>query len=252
MNAIQTNDFTKSLSAMRDIYPNPKAILCISAHWMTEGSWVNRMERPKTIHDFYGFPPALSAIQYPAPGSPETADMVSRLITDPKIHVTDEMWGLDHGTWSVLRHIFPEARIPVLQLSVYISKPAEFHFEVGRKLAQLRDHGILIVGSGNIVHNLRTIRWESDAQPYDWAIEFDEWMKSRLRGRDFKSIVEDYTSTDAGKLSVPTPDHYYPLLYALGASDSGDELTYPFEGIQNGSISMRTICFKPENPSAAP
>lgn len=245
MNALESNDFTKSLQAMRRLCLNPKAILCISAHWMTEGSWVTRMERPKTIHDFYGFPQALFDIQYPAPGSPEIADLICETITNPRIHADNEMWGLDHGTWSVLRHIFPEAKIPVLQLSMYMSRPAEYHFKLGTQLRQLRDQGILIIGSGNIVHNLHTIRWEPDAKPYDWAVEFDEWIKSRLEEKDYKTITESYQITEAGKLSVPSPDHYYPFLYALGAADEDDEMNFEFEGIQNGSISMRTISFKP-------
>lgn len=219
MNALETNAFTQSLKGMRELCPNPKAILCVSAHWMTEGSWVNSIEKPETIHDFYGFPQALFDIQYPAPGSPETAHLVSQMVEDPKVYANASMWGLDHGTWSMLRHIFPEAEIPVLQLSIYISQPAEYHFKLGTQLKQLRDHGILIVGSGNIVHNLRQIRWENDAKPYAWAMEFDEWIKSKLKTRDFTSITEGYKTTEAGRLSVPTPDHYYPLLYALGASD---------------------------------
>lgn len=244
MNAIESNDFTRSLKRMRDLCPHPKAILCISAHWMTEGTWVTHMESPKTIHDFHGFPQALFDVQYPAPGDPEIADFICQTITNPRVHADDEMWGLDHGAWSVLRHIFPEAKIPVLQLSMYMSRPAEYHFKLGAELKQLRDHGILIVGSGNIVHNLRTIRWEPNAKPYDWAIEFDEWIKSRLMEKDYKAMVESYQTTEAGSLSVPSPDHYYPFLYALGASDEDDEMNFEFEGIQNGSISMRTVSFK--------
>ncbi len=243
MNALESNDFTNSLKSMRRLCPNPKAILCISAHWMTEGSWVTHMEKPKTIHDFYGFPQALFEIQYPAPGSPEIADQICKAITDPKVHADDEMWGLDHGTWSVLRHIFPEAEVPVLQLSLYISQPAEYHYKLGTQLRQFRDQGILIVGSGNIVHNLRTIRWEPEATPYEWATDFDEWMKARLLGRDDRAVVENFMSSEAGKLSVPTPEHYYPLLYSLGAADANEKPNFLFEGVHNGSISMRTISF---------
>ncbi len=243
MNALEDNDFTKSLNSMRDLCPNPRAILCISAHWMTEGSWVTRMENPKTIHDFYGFPQALFDVQYPAPGSPEVAEFICNTITDPQVHPDQEMWGLDHGTWSVLRHIFPEAKTPVLQLSMYMSRPPEYHYRLGTKLNQLRDQDILIIGSGNVVHNLRTLSWSEDAKPYDWAIEFDEWMKDRLLNRDDRSIIEDFKKTEAGRQSVPTPDHYYPLLYALGAADADEKPKFVFEDIHNSSISMRTMYF---------
>jgi len=241
MNALDDNSFTRSLGRMRGLYPHPKAILCVSAHWMTEGTWVTHMRKPKTIHDFYGFPEELFAIQYPAPGSPEIAEMVSATVTDPKVHADDEMWGLDHGTWSVLRHVFPDAKIPVLQLSIYMAQPPEYHYRIGKQLRKLRDHGILIVGSGNIVHNLRQIRWEADAKPFDWAVEFDEWVKARLEKRDFKALVNDFAKSPSGRLSVPTPDHYYPLLYTLGAMEEGDQLRFEYEGIQNGSISMRAL-----------
>lgn len=243
MNAIETNEFTESLRRMRAHYPDPRAILCVSAHWMTEGSWITRMPHPKTIHDFWGFPKALFDVQYPAPGSPEIAEEICAAILDPKIHPDDEMWGFDHGTWSVLRHIFPEALTPVLQLSVYISQPSEYHYKMGTQLRALRERGILIVASGNIVHNLRRIRWETQPEPYPWAIEFDEWAKEKLLARDHQALVSDFQKTEAARLSVPTPDHYFPLLYALGASDLNDEIHFEFEGIHNSSISMRTIRF---------
>lgn len=244
MNAIQTNDFTKSLEGLRSLFPNPLAILCISAHWMTEGSWVTAMPNPKTIHDFYGFPQPLFDVQYPAPGSPAIAEMISELCLDPKIHKDNEMWGLDHGTWSVLRHIFPEADIPVLQLSLHMEKTAEYHYKLGQQLKTLREKGILIVGSGNIVHNLRVIKWEPNPEPYEWAIEFDQWSKEKLLAGDHKAFINDYLKSYAGKLSVPTNEHYYPLLYTLGASDENDQMKFEFEGIHNGSISMRTISWQ--------
>jgi 4,5-DOPA dioxygenase extradiol len=247
MNAIEKNDFTKSLEGLRRLYPNPKAILCISAHWMTEGSWVTAMSKPKTIHDFYGFPQALFDVQYPAPGSPEIADLISQSTLDPKIHKDEEMWGLDHGTWSVLRHIFPDADVPVLQLSLHMEKPAEYHLKLGQQLNQLREKGILIIGSGNIVHNLRVIKWEPNPEPYDWAIEFDKWSKEKIIARDFNALINDYRKFHAGELSVPTNEHYFPLLYTLGALDENDHLTFEYEGIQNGSISMRTISWQSKN-----
>jgi len=245
MNALENNAFTRRLADMRELYPNPRAILCVSAHWMTEGTWVTHMAKPKTIHDFYGFPQALFDIQYPAPGSPEIAEHIARTIAAPMIHPDDEMWGLDHGTWSVLRHMFPDAKTPVVQLSLYMAKPAEYHFHLGEQLRALRDQGVLIVGSGNIVHNLRLLQWEPDAKPYSWAEEFDQWVKTKLETRDFKSIVNDARSTQAGQMSVPTLDHWLPLLYVLGASDVTDRLTFEYEEIQNASISMRCLSFMP-------
>ncbi len=247
MNAIETNPFTQSLAGMRKLCPRPEAILVISAHWITEGIWVTPMKKPKTIHDFFGFPKELFEVQYPALGSPEIAEMICKTVSESQIQSDNEMWGLDHGTWSVLRHIYPDAEIPTLQLSLNIAKPAEFHYKLGRALRQFRDKGILIVGSGNVVHNLETIKWGQDLQPFVWAIEFDDWIKSKISSRKYESLVGDYHRSKAGKLSIPTPEHYYPLLYSLGASDDNDTLKYEFEGIQNGSISMRTFSFVPKD-----
>jgi 4,5-DOPA dioxygenase extradiol len=243
MNAITENDYTASLHALRRALPQPRAVLVISAHWMTEGTWITHMARPRTIHDFFGFPPALSAVQYPAPGSPEVAELVRRCVEDPAIQLDDELWGLDHGSWSVLRHLFPEARVPTLQLSLNIAQPASYHLALGRALRPLRDEGILILASGNLVHNLRRIRWEENAVPFDWAREFDDWCRQKLLARDDRALAEDYLKSEAGRLSVPTSDHYLPLLYALGAADERETVQFPFEGIQNGSISMRSVRF---------
>lgn len=241
MNAIEENDFTRSLSGMRNLCPEPKGILCVSAHWMTEGTWVTHMTKPKTIHDFYGFPPELFAVQYPAPGSVELSSLVARTVPDPKIQLDEEIWGLDHGAWSVLRHIFPEAKIPVMQLSLYMAQPPEYHFQLGRKLRHLREQGILIVGSGNIVHNLGKIQQEANAPAYPWATEFDARAKEMLEDRDSRGLLTEFFQTEAGRLSVPTAEHYLPLLYVLGAADEKDELTFTFEGMQNASISMRSF-----------
>lgn len=241
MNAVESNDFTAMLAGLRELYPSPKTILCISAHWMTEGSWVTHMENPKTIHDFYGFPQALFDVQYPAPGNPKLAEEISERIKVPTVSLDNEMWGLDHGTWSVVRHIFPEANIPVVQLSLNMEAPAEYHYELGKKLRSLREEGVLIIGSGNIVHNLRMLKWGDDATPYPWAIEFDQWSKEKLLTRNYLSLVHNYHATEAGKLSVPTPEHYYPLLYVLGASDESDRISFHFEEIHNSSIAMRTF-----------
>lgn len=243
MNAIENNSFTQMLTALGKKLERPQAILCISAHWMTEGTWITQMERPKTIHDFYGFPQPLFDIQYPAPGSPDIAEAIHREIFTPHIHLDQEAWGLDHGTWSVLKHMYPEADIPVMQLSLYMGKSPEYHFQLGRELAKLRENGVLILGSGNIVHNLRKINWDKTAAPHDWAVEFDEWSKEKLLKRDFMALQNDFLKTEAGRLSVPTMDHYYPLLYVLGASSNKDEMKFEYEEIQNASISMRAFSF---------
>jgi 4,5-DOPA dioxygenase extradiol len=241
MNAVRDTRFTRKLRELGTRLPRPKAILCVSAHWMTEGTWVTHMGRPKTIHDFYGFPQELFDIQYPAPGDPATADRISRDSSDPSIHPDNELWGLDHGTWSVLRHMYPEADVPVLQLSLNLVEGPEFHFALGEKLKYLRREGILIIGSGNIVHNLRRVSFDDHARPFDWAVEFDAWVKQRLQDGNYKAIVEEARETEAGRLSIPTPDHWYPLLYALGAADGGEPLRFEYEGIENASISMRCL-----------
>lgn len=241
MNAIQDNAFTRKLGELGRVIERPKVVLCVSAHWMTEGSWVTHMPKPKTIHDFYGFPKPLFDVQYPAAGSPEFADLIRSEVKDPTVNMDDETWGLDHGTWSVLRHMYPEANIPVLQLSIYMAQPPEYHYRLGEQLRKLRDQGVLIVGSGNIVHNLRQIDFSPSANPYDWAIEFDEWVKERLVRTDYASLTNDAYNTRAGKLSIPSPDHWYPLLYTLGASDEQDCLRFEYEGIDHGSISMRCL-----------
>jgi 4,5-DOPA dioxygenase extradiol len=243
MNAIETNNFTRTLTRLGEEIERPEAILVISAHWMTEGTWITHMEKPKTIHDFYGFPKPLFDIQYSAPGRPDIAMAIQREITDPKIHLDSESWGLDHGTWAVLRHMYPHADIPVMQLSLYMGQPAEYHMKLGQELTKLRDKGILIVGSGNVVHNLRKIKWEDKATPYEWAKEFDEWSKEKTTKRDFRALQHDVLKSEAGRLSVPSWDHYYPLLYILGASTNKDELKFEYEEIQNGSISMRCLSF---------
>lgn len=247
MNALEQNAFTRMLEGLAKKIQKPRAILMISAHWMTEGTWVLGVDKPKTIHDFYGFPQALFDIQYPAAGSPEIAKLVQSAIVDPHINIDNEMWGLDHGTWSVLRHMYPKADVPVLQLSLYMARPPEYHFRIGQQLAKLREQGVLIIGSGNLVHNLRRIVWETYAKPHDWAVEFDAWLKIKIENRDFMALVQDYHSTEAGKLSIPTMDHFLPVHYILGAAESSDELRFEFEEIHNASISMRAFSFWAKN-----
>jgi len=241
MNAVETNAFTQSLSELGKKLPQPKAVLCISAHWMTEGTWVTAMSKPKTIHDFYGFPQELFDIQYPAPGHPELAKTICDTVASPSIHGDKEMWGLDHGAWSVLKHMYPQAAVPVVQLSLYMARGPEYHENIGQQLAKLREQGVLILGSGNLVHNLRRIRWEAQAPAYDWALEFDEWCRQKLMAKDYRSLLYDFHNSEAGKLSVPSMDHYWPLHYILGAAHKDDVLNFEYEEIQNASISMRSF-----------
>lgn len=243
MNALETNAFTKMLGQMAAKIQMPKVILVVSAHWMTQGTWVLGMDKPKTIHDFHGFPQELFNVRYPAPGSPETASLISSAVTDLAIHQDLEKWGFDHGTWSVLRHMYPIAQVPVVQLSLDMTKAPEYHFKIGQQLAKLRDQGVLIIGSGNLVHNLRKIDWNPQAPPREWALESDLWFKQSLEARDFRALNTDYHQSLAGQLSIPTMDHFLPLPYILGASDSEDELRFEFEEIHHASISMRTFGF---------
>ena len=242
MNAILENEYTRTLTALGAKIPRPQAILMISAHWETRGmTRVTAMQNPKTIHDFGCFPQALFEVQYPARGDPALAHRVQEVVKDPTVQADLKDWGLDHGTWSVLRHLYPHADIPVVQLSIDMSREPEYHFNIGRQLSSLRDAGVLILGSGNIVHNLRRIIWAPDATPYDWAVEFDAWMKEQLLKGDYQSILKDYHKTEAGRLSIPSMEHYLPLAFILGASVDGDDLRFEYEEIQMGSLSMRSL-----------
>jgi 4,5-DOPA dioxygenase extradiol len=243
MNAIEDNDFTRTLARLGARLPRPEAVLCVSAHWLTQGSRVTGMPKPRTIHDFGGFPEALYEVRYPAPGSPELAALVRETIGGGAVRVDADEWGLDHGAWSVLRHLYPKADVPVVQLGIDYGAPARRHFELGEKLRPLREKGILILGSGNIVHNLSRISFDENAASIDWAVEFDAWVKERLETRDFEPLLGDLAAAPSGALAVPAPDHYDPLLYVLGASDARDKLRFEYEGIQNGSISMRSVSF---------
>lgn len=241
MNAIAENAYTKKLSELGRTLPLPKAILVISAHWVTQGTWFTGMDQPKTIHDFYGFPKALFDVQYPAPGSADLAKEAKSLVTTANIDTNE--WGLDHGTWAVLKHMYPDAKIPVIQMSLDHHASPEEHLKRGEALRKLRDEGVLILGSGNIVHNLRQINWDEKAAPHPWALEFDTWTKEKLQSRDIKSLLKGADASTAARLSIPTPEHYLPLHYILGASDVKDELQFEFEEMQNASISMRSLSF---------
>lgn len=242
MNAIRDTPFTRALANLGKTLPRPKAILCISAHWMTRrGTWVTHARDPRIIYDFSGFPRELFAVQYPVQGDPDVAERISKGSSDPAIQPDDGEWGIDHGAWSVLKHMYPAADVPVLQLSLDMTQGPEFHFALGARLKDLRREGILIVGSGNVVHNLRQVNFADDARPLDWAVDFDAWLKQRLEQRDYGAVLHNATESLAGRLSIPTPDHWYPLLYALGASDAADLLRFEYEGIENASISMRCL-----------
>jgi 4,5-DOPA dioxygenase extradiol len=238
MNAIEDNEFSRAWKQMAQEIPTPKAILCVSAHWLTEGTGVTAMSHPRTIHDFGGFPPELFAQEYPAPGAPELARRTKEMVTSTEI-VLDEEWGLDHGAWTVLKHMFPAATIPTCQLSIDYYKPPETHYALGAELRGLRSEGVLILGSGNIVHNLGMIAFEDRA--YDWATWFDSTIERLLRARDDEAIVNYSRLGRSARLAVPTPDHYYPLLYALGATGREEPIAFYAERVTLGSISMRAL-----------
>jgi len=243
MIALETNDTTKTWKAMGEAFGKPKAILCVSAHWLTQGVGVTAMTAPRTIHDFgASFPRALFDVQYPAPGSPELAARVKELLAPQPVVLDQQAWGLDHGTWSVLSKVYPDADVPVVQLSMDATKPPEWHFELAKRLAPLRDEGVLIVGTGNIVHNLPAMNWgERYCAPYDWSQRFNDYIKQAVaedapeRAVNFASLGQD-----AAK-SVPTPDHYWPLLYVLGARLPGDAVTFAPDHIEHGSLSMTSF-----------
>ena len=243
MNAVQKNEFTDFLTKAALHSPRPKAILAISAHWETRGTKVMRIEQPKTIHDFGGFPEALYKIQYPARGDVKLADSIVDLMKTHQVEA-DSQWGLDHGTWSILKYIYPNADIPVLQLSLNQNKTLSEHLAIARDLKSLRDEGVLIIGSGNITHNLRLVDWSGNPKPVDWAVEFDELIKKALLERNDKALTgPDQKNSTLWKTSNPSLEHYLPLLYAYGASDEADVIKFIFEGFQMGSLSMRAVRF---------
>jgi len=240
MNALASNKYTEAWRRIGDAVPRPRAILAISAHWYTGGTGVTANERPRTNHDFGGFPDALSEFQYPAAGDPSLAERVRELLA-PVNAEHDSSWGFDHGTWSVLAHAFPRADIPLVQLSIDATQPPKFHYELGARLAPLRDDGVLIIGSGNVVHHLRLRRWREGAQPYDWAVEFDQRVRDCLAGRDHEQLFNLDGMGEAARLSVPTPDHYLPLLYVIGLQEKTDNAEFAVDGIERGSIGMLSV-----------
>ena len=241
MNAVMKNRYTEAWSTIGRSLPRPQAILCVSAHWYLPGTAVTAMTKPRTIHDFGGFPRELYEVQYPAPGSPELAQRVKDLLAPLPVEL-DQRWGLDHGAWSVLCHVFPEAEIPVVQLSIDETREARFHYELGKSLAPLRDEGVLIIGSGNLVHNLHTYAWgQHEVEPFDWAVRFETQAREFLsQGNDAPLVNYESLGRDA-LLSAPTPDHYLPLVYILGLRREGEAASFPVEGFDGGSISMLSV-----------
>ena len=241
MNAVSRNAYTDGWVSIGKSIPHPKAVLSVSAHWYVPACAVTVNSTPETIHDFGGFPTELYQVEFPAPGSPELARHVKDLLAPVSVAL-DESWGLDHGTWSVLTHVFPKADIPVVQLSIDERQPPLFHYDLGKRLAPLREEGVLVIGSGNIVHNLHTYAWgKREVHPFDWAVRFEKHARDLLlKGEDTGLIAYERLGRDA-MLSVPTPDHYLPLLYVLGLRKAKERIRFPVQGVDGGSISMLAV-----------
>lgn len=246
MNLLGRNTWNQGFSELAQELPRPHAILAISAHWYTQGSYLTANRNPPTLHDFGGFPDALYRIEYPAPGAPELAAKARDLLADWPVQLSED-WGLDHGSWSVLHWLYPQADIPVIQLSIDAGLAPQQHYAMGRALASLRDEGILILGSGNIVHNLfdamQQSRLHSAITP-DWARRFDEAVKQALLKHDVEALLALYPDSSDARQAHPAPDHWWPLLYTLGAADADDAVSFPSEGFDLGSISMRNVLFQ--------
>lgn len=243
MNAIEDNEFSKRWQQMGKEIRTPKAVVVVSAHWLTKGTLVTAMPNPKTIHDFGGFPQALFDVQYPAPGSPELASEIQKLITNPAVEL-DHDWGLDHGTWSVVKHMYPDADIPVLQLSIDYYKPAAYHYELAKQLLSLRKKGVLIIGSGNMVHNLRMVAWDKLNEPeygFDWALEMNDIFKNKISNGFHKELIQYEKLHKAATLAIPSPDHYYPLLYILALQTDNDKVEFFNDKAVGGSLTMTSV-----------
>ena len=240
MNVVSDNDFTRSLVDLGRELARPKAIMVISAHWLTSGTFVTCDRTPKTIHDFYGFPEELYLKQYPAPGSPEVADRVIQIVKKPGISCGD--WGLDHASWLILKHMYPKADVPTFEMSLDYTKSAQYHYDWASQLAPLREEGILIIGSGNLVHNIRAAQPDIDAEPYDWAVEFDEIVKENLINRYHQNLIDYPKYGRLSSLAIPTNDHYLPMIYAIALQEQNEPITFVYEGFQHSAASMR--CFK--------
>jgi 4,5-DOPA dioxygenase extradiol len=240
MNTLAKNRYTLAWRELGAALPRPKGILAISAHWYVAGTAVTAMKTPKTIHDFGGFPQALFDVQYPAPGDPALAERV-RAALSPLAVELDHSWGLDHGTWSVLAHVYPDADVPVVQLSIDARQPPDFHYKLAERLRVLRQDGILTLGSGNVVHNLRAINWNENAPAFDWAARFNGVVRDHLERGDHAPLVAYEELGADARLAVPTPEHYLPLLYIIGLQEDGESIAFPVDGIQNASIGMLSV-----------
>lgn len=245
MNGIENNEFSLQWEKTAKELPVPNAVLVVSAHWLTNGTHITAMDYPKTIHDFGGFPQALFDVHYPAPGNSQLALETKELIKTTDVGLNHD-WGLDHGAWTVVRKMYPAANIPVLQLSIDFSKPALYHYNLAKELAALRKKGVLIIGSGNMVHNLRMVAWDKLDQPgfgFDWAIEMHELFKTKIIHRDHQALINYEALGKAAKLAVPTPDHYYPLLYTLGLQEKNEEPVFFNDKLVAGSLNMTSVKF---------
>lgn len=241
MNGIELNEFSVNWEELGKTLPKPKAVLVISAHWFTKGTKITAMRIPPTIHDFGGFPQALFDVQYPASGNPELAKQTAQHIHSAKVEL-DHDWGLDHGSWTVLRHFYPEADVPVLQLSIDYSKGAQYHYDLAKELANLRKKGVLVIGSGNMIHNLRMINWEMmNGGGYDWALELNEKLKITISEGNHQALINFNQLDSAMRLAVPTPEHYLPLLYTLALQNDKDELTFFNDKAVGGSLTMTSL-----------
>ncbi|HMR92744.1 MAG TPA: 4,5-DOPA dioxygenase extradiol [Chitinophagaceae bacterium] len=245
MNGIENNPFSRQWEQLGKDLPVPAAVLVISAHWLTRGTHITAMEHPRTIHDFGGFPQELFAVQYPAPGNPSLATETRSLIQSTNVGL-DHDWGLDHGAWTVVRRMYPEAKIPVLQLSIDYGRPAAYHYALAKELAGLRKKGVLIIGSGNMVHNLRMVAWDKLDVPgygYDWAIEMHELFKKKISEGDHATLIDYEKLGPAARLAIPTPDHYYPLMYTLGLRQENEAPLFFNDQLVAGSLNMTSVQF---------
>lgn len=241
MNAIEENNFTKTWKQIGINIPIPQSILCISAHWETRGTYLTAMSQPRTIHDFGGFPRELFEVQYPAPGNPALAVDIKQKLSQGEVELDYSEWGLDHGAWSVIKHIYPKADIPIVQLSLNHNQSSKQHYELAKELAFLRQKGVLIIGSGNIVHNLRTVDWNNMDSGFDWALEANEQMKSWIADGNHQELINFQKQGKAFDLAIPTTEHYLPLLYTLALQDKSDEISFFNDELVMGSLSMTSV-----------
>jgi 4,5-DOPA dioxygenase extradiol len=238
MNVMEDNEFSRAWDAAGKALPKPKAIICVSAHWVTRGTMITAMDKPRTIYDFYGFPPEMYEIRYDAPGAPDLAEQVRRIIKNAEVK-PDLNWGLDHGTWTVLKRMFPKADVPVIQMSLDANIEAQKHYDISRQLKELREEGVLIVGSGNIVHNLRMARFDDSA--YDWAVEFDQRIANWISQNELEPIIHYENGDQAAALAINSAEHYVPLLYTLALKDENEPVSFFAEKVTGGSLSMRSV-----------